>query len=292
MRITQKMMTQNAIRHMSENLERLNELQGQVASGKAFQYASDDPARATTALSLRSNLEQLAAYLETTQMTDDWMSASESALEDMQSTAKNALDLALSGVSDTMGVEERQALAEEINVLLQHAVEVANTSYRDNYIFSGFRVKTTPFELVDGDGDGLAELVNYLGDNGSILQQIGPGQTITQNIDGNTAFAPLFDAAIQARDALNANDLPALQTALTALQGASDTINTASTRNGARLRQINLSIERMERTQIDLRSLLSQKKRILISPRPLLPCASRKPSTRLCWKSAHGRSQL
>ncbi len=259
MRVTQRMITDNAIQHMDENLQRLYALQEKVSSGKAFQRPSDDPAGVASALSLRSQLEALQGYLDTARLSDDWMSASDFALRQMMETASRAYNLTLAGTSDTQGAAERQALAAELDVLLNQAIDLANTSHKDNYIFAGFKVNTTPFRGVDANGDGLYEAVSYQGDSGVILRYLGPGQSIPQNVDGDATLSPLFQALIKARDALNANDLPAIQAALSELNLALDGVSTVHTINGARQRQVRLVSERIEKAQIEIKALLSTK---------------------------------
>jgi flagellar hook-associated protein 3 FlgL len=259
MRVTQRMLTDNAIRYMDENLQRLQAYQEQVSTGKAFQRPSDDPAAATMALTLRSNLETIESYLNTTKTTDDWMSATDKALQQAVEIGTRASNLALSGISDSQGAEERQALAAEMDILLKQAVDLGNTSHQDSYLFSGFKTKTAPFTLVENDSDPFFDAVGYNGDNGVIVRHLGPDQTIPQNIDGQQVFSPLFTAIIDARDALNANRTDLLQTALDDIQSAVQGISLASTTNGARQRQVRLTGERIEKTQVELKSLLSKK---------------------------------
>ena len=47
MRVTERMMMDNAIQNMAMNKERLHVLQNKVASGKEFEYASEAPGRAS-----------------------------------------------------------------------------------------------------------------------------------------------------------------------------------------------------------------------------------------------------
>lgn len=253
------MMTDNAIRHMDENLQRLHALQKKAASGKEFQRVSDDPAAATLALTLRSNLQTIQGYLDASNLTEDWMSANDFALKQGIDVATRAHNLTLSGSSDSLGAGERQGIAAEINVLLQQAIDLGNTTHKGEQLFSGFRIRTAPFSGADTNSDGLIDAVSYNGDAGVILRHLGPGQTITQNIDGNGAFSPLFAALIHARDALNANDTAAIQTALGEVQGALEGINDAHTVNGARQRQVRQVQERIVRSQADIKSLLSSK---------------------------------
>ncbi len=61
MRVTEKMMTENAVNYMNDSKYRLSVLQERVASGKQFQTASDNPSGATAALSIRSTSKPATA---------------------------------------------------------------------------------------------------------------------------------------------------------------------------------------------------------------------------------------
>jgi len=266
MRVTERMMTDNAINYMTESKSLMSMLQEKTATGKQFSRASDNPSAAVSALNLKSTIETSKGYLNTTSLTESWMSATDTSLQSMIKVAKQALKLAQDGVSDTQGTEERASLAAEMDVLLQEGIDLGNTKYQDSYIFAGFKVTTTPFSGVDNNADGLYDAVAYAGDDkdhGTILRTVGPGQSIAQNITGEVAFTAIFQGIIQARNALNdpntASDKTALESAMAALnQGITD-LNNASTTNGARQRQVKSIGERLESTQIELASLLSQK---------------------------------
>ncbi len=122
----------------------------------------------------------------------------------MVDVASQALKLAMDGVSDTQGQNERETLATEMDALLQQGIELGNTTHQGNYIFSGFKVTTKPFSGVDNNGDGLYDAIAYAGDDqaaGTMLRNVGPGQSIPQNITGEVAFTSIFQGIIQARDA-------------------------------------------------------------------------------------------
>ncbi|MBI3762788.1 MAG: hypothetical protein HY260_13150, partial [Chloroflexi bacterium] len=243
MRVTSRMMVENAIQHMEDNLERLAALQEKTATGKEFQAASEDPARAALSLSLRSTLQTNTAYVDTARVTADWLDANELALKQMVDIAARSQTLAKQGLPDTQGAAERLAMGREMDSLLQQAVEAANTSHRGSYLFAGFRTTTRPYTYT---GAGVTN--NVPSTVGPIQPGIAPGQTITVNVDGNTVFTPLFSALVAARDALNANDTAALQTALGSLQTALTGVSDVRTTNGARQQQVRDTIDRMEKT--------------------------------------------
>jgi flagellar hook-associated protein 3 FlgL len=270
MRVTTKMMNDQAVQHMDENLQRLNALNERVSTGKAFQRVSDSPSLATAALSLRSSLAANAAQLETTKSTESWMAATDFSLQQMIKVAKRAFNLTQESLSDTQGPQELKAFAAEMDMLLQQGLDVANTSHQGNFLFAGFKTQPTaaaptPYQGVDSNGDGKYDSVTYAGDRNGIKRSIGPGEGVTQNVvetNGGTPqplFQPLLDAMLTAREHLQANDRGALQIDLQSLESALQHVTEAITTNGARQKQVRAFAEQFEKNNIELKSLLSKK---------------------------------
>lgn len=263
MRITQRMMTERAIQYMDENLKRLYQLQEKVASGKEFQRPSDNPSGVTSALTLRSVMKMNVAYLDTAATAESWMSATDFALIQTTQLATRALNLTREGISDTMGADQRNTLAAEVDMILQQVLSVANSNHQGNYIFGGFQTLNPPFSLVDTDNDGSYDNVNYNGDNGIIYRLLGPNLNVAQNINGSSFFIGLMQSIMAARDALrsngNPNQLSLLQSAISDMESQIRNVNEALTTNGARQREVRLVKDRLEKSQIELKSLLSQK---------------------------------
>jgi flagellar hook-associated protein 3 FlgL len=250
-------MVQNAIAYMDKNLQRMNSLQEKVASGKQFQNASDNPQAAAAALTLRSSLQASQAYLDTVQVTESWLAINDHSLRQMSELGTRAIQLALQGLPDTLGANERAGIAAEIDEMIDQAVDVANTEHLGSYIYAGFSTTTKPFER---DDSGATTIVTYLpADSSPIQRAIGPGQWVTVNVDGDAAFTPLFQALVAARDALNGDNPAALLAAADSLQSATDGIGIVLTANGSRQRQVKTTGAQLEKTHIEIKSLLSQK---------------------------------
>ncbi len=93
MRITNQMMVHHAIQRMSDNVDMISKLQDKVSTGKRFQNASEDPARASVSLGLQSHLRALDTYSQVAASTQDWMLASDSAFDRMEQIAIQANQL-------------------------------------------------------------------------------------------------------------------------------------------------------------------------------------------------------
>jgi flagellar hook-associated protein 3 FlgL len=78
------------------------------------------------------------------------------------------------------------------------------------------------------------------------------------NLTADNEIRPFLDALIDIRDALNSNNTTDLRSALGVLETTVDGIDKLRTSNGARQRQVSSASEYLEKTQIELSSLLSQ----------------------------------
>ena len=267
MRITNRMMVENAIHNMSNNLEKMSKLQNKISTGKQFQNASEDPARASVSLSLRSRLSTLESYADTADITRDWMVASDNALDQMQDVAVRAQNLILRGLNDSLSASERATtLATEMQDLLNQAVEVGNTSVNNQFIFAGYQVNNKAFELIDStttltDYKGTAftpKTVNYLGDQGMLQRSLGPDQSVTLNVRGDQALNGFLQDLVSASNALMQNDMASLQTVLGNLKSSMDVMDQYRTSNGARLRQVESASNFLEAMRTETKGLLSK----------------------------------
>jgi flagellar hook-associated protein 3 FlgL len=267
MRITNKLMVENAIQNMSGNLERLGKLQTKLSTMKQFQVASEDPARASVSLSLRSNLRTLESYADTAETTKNWMTATESALDQLEQIGVRATTLIQRALNDTFsGGERATPMGTEMQVLLNQAIEIGNTSLNDQFIFAGYQVNNKAFELVDDTttlldykGDPFTpKVVNYLGDTGMMQRSLGPDQSVALNVRGDQGLEGFFENIAQASNALIQNDRPAMEAALGNLRASMDTLDEHRTSNGARLRQVESAANFLETMKIETQGLLSK----------------------------------
>lgn len=278
MRITHMMATENAIKNMADNLERVSKLQGKLSTGKQFQAASEDPTNASASLSLRSHLQTLESYSSTAENTRNWMTTSDSAFEKLEQVANRANNLVLRGLNDSLSGNERaSSLAAEMRTLVDEAVEIGNTSLNGQYIFSGYQVNQKSFALSDAatpllDFQGnpfTPKTVAYTGDTGNMQRNLGPDQAVTLNVRGDQAILGFLQNLILATNALTQNNItdtgnPAtdpltLQSVLTGLKSSLETLDQYRTSNGARMRQVESAANFLESVKLETKSLLSEK---------------------------------
>ncbi|SDF79564.1 flagellar hook-associated protein FlgL [Sporolituus thermophilus] len=196
MRITNNIITYNFLNSLNKALERQNEIQEQLADGKAVHRPSDDPIKTIRSLRFNTNLAMNEQFTQNVKDAMSWLETTDGALSDLSSIVIRAKELVVRAVGPNP-TEAFQAIAQEINGLIDHAVQVGNTKIGDRYIFAGQKDKTTPFErrMVDPDpsvaGDEY-EAVVYSGDTNAISMRIYPGNVQPQqdavNVTGEDVF--------------------------------------------------------------------------------------------------------
>ncbi|EAX46818.1 flagellar hook-associated protein 3 [Thermosinus carboxydivorans Nor1] len=196
MRITNNIISYNFLNSLNKALERQNEIQEQLADGKAIHRPSDDPIKTIRSLRFNTNLAMNEQFTQNVKDALSWLETTDGALSDLSSIVIRAKELTIEAVGPNP-TEAFAAIAQEINGLIDHAVQVANTKIGDRYIFAGQKDKTTPFErrMVDPDpsvtGDEF-EAVVYSGDINAISMRIYPGAINPQQDSVNVTGADVF----------------------------------------------------------------------------------------------------
>ena len=144
MRITNKMMTNNALHNINNNKNLMSNLERQYSSGKKITKPSDDPIVAIRALKFRTNLAELNQYYEKN-IPDAlaWMDVTESALRTVNSIITSMNTYCNQGANDYPSAEDRNAIATNLEELKGQLYQEGNTNYAGRYVFSGYKTDTS-----------------------------------------------------------------------------------------------------------------------------------------------------
>ncbi len=179
MRITNGMLITNMMRDYNRNMRNLSNLQSQFSSGKRIIVPSDDPVATSKSLKLRTDLAYNEQYVSNADNAISWLETTESALKDLGDVLHRVRELTLKACNDTLNPDDRDTIADEIEQLQNHVMQLGNATYAGRYIFSGYKTDTPAFAK---QGDQLL----YQGDNGNIAFEIGVGNRIDVNVLGGT----------------------------------------------------------------------------------------------------------
>lgn len=144
MRITNKVMQNNALVNINNNKVMQDMLNTQLATGKKVNRPSEDPIVAIRALRLRSDVEQVTQYLKKNAPdADSWLKLTEGALKTTVSVMKDMIEQCEKGSSDQLKTEDRQVIIDSLNELYKEVYDTGEGDYAGRYIFTGYRTDTS-----------------------------------------------------------------------------------------------------------------------------------------------------
>jgi flagellar hook-associated protein 3 FlgL len=185
MRISTSAMHTNAIDALLDQQIQLSRTQGQVASGKKIQTPADDPIGAVHILELQRAKAETEQYQRNSDAAIARLTAEEQALADVGTLLQRMRELALQANNATVDATARYGIATELAERARGLLDVANRQDGNSeYLFAGYATTTRPFAR-----GGAA--VNYLGDQGTRLVQIGPTQRVADGHSGHRVFADI-----------------------------------------------------------------------------------------------------
>lgn len=144
MRITNKMMTNNALYNINSNKNAMSKLEQIYSTGKKIQRPSEDPIIAVRALKLRTNLSEINQYYEKNiPDAKSWMDVTESALNNVNDILKKMNTYCVQGANDTLTKEDRNSIVTNLTELKKQVYAEGNAQYAGRYVFTGYKTDTS-----------------------------------------------------------------------------------------------------------------------------------------------------
>ncbi|WP_432978655.1 flagellin [Dactylosporangium sp. CA-233914] len=251
-RVTERSVATTTLANLQVNLQRNQDLQNQLSSGKLITKASDEPGGAVVAMQTRSDMATLNQYSRNADDGMGWLNQADTALTSASTQLNRARELVLTGMSSgTAGsAQAREAIALEVENIRGSMIDLSNTAYLNRPIFGG----TAPGSLAyDHNG-------NYLGDSGAVNRTIGANATVRVDTDANSVFGAgssnVFNLLQRIADNMR-NNPGALQADLADVDTAQQQVQTGLSGVGSRYNQVSQMQQAADNRVLDLRSQLS-----------------------------------
>jgi len=254
MRVSQSIITRTLLQSLNRNRENLNDLQTSIATGKEVRRSSNDPVQFARASRFRNSIKQNDQYLRNINGAVGWLDTTGSMLENFYSNIMRAKEISTQGADEANNAETREAMANQINEILEEVVSLSNSTYLDKYIFSGTDTKreNEPFAYDNAS-------VTYNGNENGITRRIAENQQANININGGQLMdSGMFTALIDLRDALNDDDTEGIQNSIETLEDTSKSLLALSSGIGSVKNRIKMVEERLETANVNIASYLSQ----------------------------------
>jgi flagellar hook-associated protein 3 FlgL len=217
---------------LASDLAAMQTSQDQVSSGRKLNLPSDNPADVQSSIGLGDTLAQLNQYVRNIGNATNTLSAMDTALSSAGNVIQRANELAIEGANGTLDAGQLQAIGAEVSQLSESLATDANAKVGDQYIFSGFRVNTPPYQVT-----GPGQVGPYQGDHGVSIARIGQASTMQVSLAGDAAFQPAIDALAQLQADLNSGKVQ--QSTIGQISTALQSIVQAQANVGARENRLN-----------------------------------------------------
>jgi flagellar hook-associated protein 3 FlgL len=211
MRITEQMRIAQTAQSLSRSARDLFELTKIASSGRKVNKPSDDPAVYAAIASRSEKLVLLDSRRTTLERAEGDMALAESALATAGDIMIRAREIAVAMANAEPGAVSRSAMAQEVSLLREQMIAVANSKGSRGYLFGGTATQTQPFTLA-----GV-----FQGNNADMSVEYADGQTVAVNISGQDTFTALsggrdlFQDLEDLETQLNANSQQGVQALIT-----------------------------------------------------------------------------
>lgn len=189
----------------------MNKLQEQVANGQRITNVSDDSAAANRILDMQEEKEKIAQFTKNASRAENINNTTISQVQNFIKISDRVSEIATLA-NDLKGQEGLQAYAEEVDELIEHALQGANAKFSGEYIFGGTASGTAPFaanvdangKVVDPDAGGPGVAITYNGAASGPEFHLSESGLVSPFTDGTTnqQFADFINNMVELRDAL------------------------------------------------------------------------------------------
>ena len=213
MRVTQQSLINNFLRNLSETNRDLLRVNREISSGRRVERPEDDPIAASAITRISSQLSDTSQFNENIQHSLSELNTVDATLSEVSSLIIRSRELAVQAANDTLSDTERDAVAVEVNQILESMVQIGNSTIGSRALFGGHETVAQPFEVVRGsdsgevrdiitiDGDVRIDInannvtrVVYKGDEQRSSTEVDQKLTVGSNITGHELF--FFDDVV------------------------------------------------------------------------------------------------
>ncbi len=244
----------------------ISQAESEVSSGLKISQPSDAPNQLEGLMRIRADIDRNTQV--TTNLSE--VKAETDTAEQSLSTATQLLDtvtsLGTQGANFTQTASSRQAMALQVQGILEQLVGLSNTTVQGRFVFSGDQDRSPSYDLNLANPNGVDRLLTtqatrQVTDASGVSFTVGlTAQNIFDHRNPDDTLAPdnVFAAVNSLRLALQSNDQAGITTALTTLSTADTYLNSQLSFYGSVQNRIQSAQTFAGQQNVQLQSALSQ----------------------------------
>lgn len=257
MRITNNSLSDALVRQIQQLGSKQARLQTHVATGQKIFQPEDAPSTVGSVLGLESEQRYLAQFAMNADRALELSQATFAGLQQLKGVTDRATEIGTLGMG-AISPDSARAYAAEMDQLLEQAVQLSNSRFRNDYLFAGTAVDAAPMQ-VTRDGSERITGATYVGNAErahipvSETASISPGTSSETNL----GLRDLIEQLRAMRDGLDALDPTAIASAQQGLLASEDTIVSALAEHGGVQTRIEATRAQQTARSDNIESLIS-----------------------------------
>jgi flagellar hook-associated protein 3 FlgL len=258
MRVVTNTLSNAIVRQIQQLGSQQAKLQNQVATGQKIFQPEDNPTAVGRVLSLESEQRNTTQYQQNATRAMELSQAAYSGLQSIKKVSDRATEIGTLGTS-ILSPSAATAYASEVNQLIEQTVQLANTRFRNDYIFAGTAVDAAPYTATR-DLQGNVTNVAFGGNAQQQTIQLTESSSISPTTTNatNAGIQDFINDLVALRDALQANSSTAVSTAQTGLLAGEDMLVSSLAEQGGVQTRIEATQAQLLGRATDLESLVSK----------------------------------
>lgn len=201
-------MVPDLVADMEQSQTAVNTALQEVATGKSVNVPSDNPAAAADMVQNTIETANVDQYTQNVSSMLSMVQSADSSLGSVVTSLTQAISLGTEGANGTNSTSNLQAIAEQVQGILQSVVSQANTSYQGTYLFGGTETSSAPYTASSSSSSGYT----YNGNSNVNSVAVGDDMNVQVNVPGSQIFSNS-----------SADVLGSLSSLVTALQSGNST---------------------------------------------------------------------
>lgn len=254
MRVTPYIIYDQVLNNFRDSFATMNDLYGQLSSGKKFNKPSDDVLGLSKAQDYQVSINQSTQYLDNIGDATSKLSYASGLVQNVSDTLSRIQELTVQAANGTLSSDDRSAIAEEVKNDREFLMNVANTQYEGNYIFSGFKTDTPAYNTATGAYQGDTNVKKVQVENNTFVDSTVTGSQLFDGFDGKGSIFGMLD---NLQTALTNNDTTAIKNTLDRIDAANNHVTGVNAELGSRLNSLDGLKSRISNTQLTLQTQLS-----------------------------------
>ena len=247
-------MVPDILADMQQSQSAVNTALQEVATGKRVTVPSDNPGASANMVQNTIETANVDQYTQNVSTMLSMVQTADSSLGTVVTSLTQAVSLGTEGANGTINGSNLQAIATQVQGILQSVVAQANTSYQGTYLFGGTETTTAPYTASSSSSSGYA----YNGNSAVNSVAVGDDMNVQVNLPGSQIFSnssgDVLGSLSSLVTALQSGNATAIGTATNAVSAALSNVSQQRVFYGNAESQLNSQETYLQQETINLTS--------------------------------------